>query len=59
MICIALDTKLGIVVNLLTFTVKIIRCDTPCENGGNCTGLEQCSCPKDFYGQYCDSKFTV
>ena len=35
---------------------KIIKCDTPCENGGNCSGLELCDCPKDYYGQHCDSK---
>ena len=40
--------------NFLAFVVKIIRCDTPCANGGNCTGLERCSCPKDYYGQHCD-----
>ena len=38
------------------FVEKIIKCDTPCENGGNCSGLELCDCTKDYYGQHCDSK---
>jgi len=39
-----------------TFSGKIIRCNTTCENGGTCNGLEQCACPKDYYGRYCSSK---
>ena len=38
---------------------KIIRCDTPCNNGGTCIGLEQCSCPKDYFGQHCTSKLLL
>ena len=38
---------------------KIIRCDTLCNNDVTCIGLEQCSCPKDYFGQYCTSKLLL
>ena len=35
----------------------IIQCNRSCENGGTCTGLEQCSCTRDYFGQYCTGKY--
>lgn len=30
-------------------------CTTPCQNGGTCVKPETCSCPKGYYGKFCEN----
>ena len=31
-------------------------CRVPCQNNGECVGPDNCKCPDDFTGDYCQTK---
>uniref|UniRef100_T1JAC2 Hemocytin n=1 Tax=Strigamia maritima TaxID=126957 RepID=T1JAC2_STRMM len=34
-------------------------CDSPCQNGGTCTGRNICRCRKNFWGKFCETPVSV
>ena len=36
------------------FVSSLAKCSNNCQNGGTCNGRQNCVCPTDFMGRFCD-----